>query len=500
MKFGTKNIKILAQNEEEFIELLNGTIKTLDIPEGVTKVKTHLLSGCENLTSVTIPNSVTTIGKSAFNSCSSLPSVTIPNSVTSIILNAFRYCRSLKSVTIPNSVTSIGRQVFDGCTNLTSVTLSNSLTELSEDLFTNCSSLTSIIIPNSVTILNSSVFNGCTSLSSVTIGNSVTKIDSHAFYKCTTLKSITIPKSVTTINATAFEGCTNLTSITVQDKSESEISGAPWGATNATVTWTGGVRLIINTTPADATVTFSTGKVSGHQTIVKKGTVVTYTVSKNGYYSTSGTVTVNSNQTLNVSLEQKYYNDGQTIYESASGGASTTLNVKTSGRYQVICIAGGGGASEWYERSFGSIIHRGSSGGSGSGFNCVFRLTKGNYDIQVGNGGAGKLGKKPQGKVSDGGNSRFGNSYAYGGGGGNIQPGPVLTAGAAGAAPKLSYTVISSTLNRAGNQGKTSTDIYNPATGGASIYGSYGKGGDCQNNASVVNGTAGYVKVIFLGK
>lgn len=132
-----------------------------------------------------------------------------------------------------------------------------------------------------------------------------------------------------------------------------------------------------------------------------------------------------------------------------------------------------GGASEWYEHVLG-IIHRGSSGGSG--FNCVFRLTKGNYNIQVGN------------------------SYAYGGGGGNIQAGPVLTAGAAGAAPKLSYTVISSTLNRAGNQGTTSTDRFNPATGGASIYGSYGKSGDCRNNASVVNGTAGYVKVVFLGK
>lgn len=277
----------------------------------------------------------------------------------------------------------------------------------------------------------------------------------------------------------------------------SQISEIYYGAQ---LVYSSGVRLIINTTPADARVTFSTGKVSGHQTIVKKGTVVTYTVSKNGYYSTSGTVTVNSNQTLNVSLEQKYYNDGQTIYESASGGASTTLNLQTSGRYQVICIAGGGGASEWYDDDGFLPTYIASSGGSGSGFNCVFRLTKGNYAIQVGKGGAGKLGTSPQGKVSDGGNSRFGNSYAYGGGGGNTQPGPVLTAGAAGAAPKLSYTVISSTLNRAGNQGKTSTITYNPATGGASLYGSYGKGGDAVTDASKVNGTAGYIKVIFLGK
>ncbi len=258
------------------------------------------------------------------------------------------------------------------------------------------------------------------------------------------------------------------------------------------------VKLIINTTPADATVTFSTGEISGNQTVVKKGTVVTYTVSKNGYYSTSGTVTVNSNQTLNVSLEQKYYNDGQIMYESASGGASTTLNLQTSGRYQVICIGGGGGASQYHSNFRNSM----SSGGSGAGFNCVFQLAKGNYAIQVGNAGAGvyKENSGVPGKAADGGNSCFGNSYAYGGIGGHTAAGAVLTAGAGGATPKLSYSVISSTLNQAGNQGMTSTTRYTPAPGGASLYGSYGKGGDAVTDASKVNGTAGYVKVIFLGK
>lgn len=264
--------------------------------------------------------------------------------------------------------------------------------------------------------------------------------------------------------------------------------------------YSSGVKLTINTTPADASVTFSTGKVSGHQTKVKKGTTVTYTVSKNGYYGTSGTVTVNSNQTINVSLEQKYYNDGQTIYESASGGASTTLNLQTSGRYRVICIAGGGGASESYEKVSFAVWHYNASGGSGSGFDCVFQLGKGNYAVQVGNGGAGIYSTKGNpGKAGDGGNSRFGDSYAYGGGGGYAQNSTTMTAGAAGATPKLSYTVISSSLNRAGNSGNTGNKAI--ASGGASIYGSYGKGGDGgHRNASVVNGAAGYVKVIFLGR
>lgn len=260
----------------------------------------------------------------------------------------------------------------------------------------------------------------------------------------------------------------------------------------------GGGKLIINPVPEDATVTFSTGKVSGNQTIVKKGTVVTYTVSKDGYYSTSGTVTVNSNQTINVSLEQKYYNDGQIMYESTSGGASTTLNLQTSGRYQVICIGGGGGAAERYYNGGMWKKHWSATGGSGSGFDCVFQLVKGNYSVNVGNGGSGNLSDRVPGEVGDGGNSRFGNSYAYGGGGGNCSAGPALTAGAAGAAPTLTYTVVSSALNRVGNSGQTSTSAN--ISGGASIYGSYGKGGDCQNNAAVINGNAGYVKVIFLGK
>ena len=264
--------------------------------------------------------------------------------------------------------------------------------------------------------------------------------------------------------------------------------------------YSSGAKLTINTTPADAVVSFDVGKISGYQTKVKKGTVVNYTVSKDGYYSASGSLTVTENKVIDIVLEQIYYNDGQTIYESASGGASTTLNLKTTGRYQVICIGGGGGASEYYRRHF-TESHWSATGGSGSGFDCIFQLVKGDYVVNVGGGGAGNLlinaGVTP-GKVGDGGNSRFGNSYAYGGGGGSTQNGPALTAGAAGAVPTLTYTVISSTLNRAGNSGNTATS--NNISGGASIYGYYGKGGDCSNNAAVVNGNAGYVKVIFLGR
>lgn len=59
-----------------------------------------------------------------------------------------------------------------------------------------------------------------------------------AFNNCTSLASITIPNSVTGIGSNAFTNCTTLTSITI-NKSAGSISGAPWGAPNATIQWVG---------------------------------------------------------------------------------------------------------------------------------------------------------------------------------------------------------------------------------------------------------------------
>ena len=76
----------------------------------------------------------------------------------------------------------------------------------------------------------------CTNLKSVTGMEGITEILSNTFDSCTSLTNITIPSSITSIDSTAFIKCTNLTQITV-NKAQDSISGAPWGATNATVTW-----------------------------------------------------------------------------------------------------------------------------------------------------------------------------------------------------------------------------------------------------------------------
>ena len=238
--------------------------------------------------------------------------------------------------------------------------------------------------------------------------------------------------------------------------------------------------LTINPTPADATVTFSTGTVSGNSCTVADGTSVTYTVSKTGYASETEIVTVTADQTINVTLSTSHYTPGQVLYESSTGGASTTLNLLDNGKYQVICIAGGGGAAY-------SVFKGAAGGGSGSGFDIIFQLTAGSYAVAVGSGGVGKS----NGSAGTGGDSQFGTCYARGGGGG-VSSTNTRTVGAGGAAPTVNYTISSTTLNTAGNAGNTS------GGGGAAVYSTYGKGGHTQN-ATAYTGTAGYVKVVYKG-
>ncbi len=253
---------IYSVSEIGFAAFKGCYLKSITIPNSVTKIGNWAFWQCAWLRSVTIPNSVTKIGDRTFEQCPSLTSIIIPNSVTEICETAFMDCTGLASITIPNSVTKIGKQVFKGCTSLTSITIPNTVTFIGEDAFdgtqwynnqpdgvvyigniaykfkgemasgtaisikegtlsvaqhafTNCAGLTSVTIPNSVIKIGFRAFEGCTGLTSITIGNSVTEIDVRAFSGCKCLTSVTIPNSVSTIGQSAFEGCSGLTSVTI---------------------------------------------------------------------------------------------------------------------------------------------------------------------------------------------------------------------------------------------------------------------------------------------
>ncbi len=117
--------------------------------------------------------------------------------------------------------------------SLTTYTIPSGVTSIGERVFSNFNSLISVTIPSGVTSIGDLAFSSCKSLKSVTIPNGVRSIG-QSFSDCSALTSVTIPSSVTDINIYAFLGCSNLTNIYC-GFAQGAVSGAPWGASNATI-------------------------------------------------------------------------------------------------------------------------------------------------------------------------------------------------------------------------------------------------------------------------
>lgn len=147
--------------------------------------------------------------------------------------------RSISGNYVNEDLTEIGYYAFSGCTQLTSATFTKA-TEARTSAFANTSSLTSISLPEAKTI-DAGAFT-LSSLKSI----SMPKIESlgtnnnflGVFLQCS-ITTITIPSTIKSIGKNAFAS-SNLTTITI-NRSKDAISGSPWGATNATVSWTGSV-------------------------------------------------------------------------------------------------------------------------------------------------------------------------------------------------------------------------------------------------------------------
>lgn len=230
------------------------------IPEGTTEIPANAYKG-KNIRSITIPNSVTRIGSNAFEGCTKLRSVTIPDGVVAIEDGAFARCTTLSSVNIGNRVKSIGDNAFANCKLLTSIGLPNSISTIGRNAFGGCVNLSEIVIGSRVTSLGYGTFDGCLNLKAINVSEdnksyssydgvlynkdktilircpqgkkeivriqvTVRVIDDDAFKGCSYVRYITIPKSVKSIGEHAFMRCKNLEiSIPRKWKDKVDLSG-----------------------------------------------------------------------------------------------------------------------------------------------------------------------------------------------------------------------------------------------------------------------------------
>ena len=180
---------------------------------GYTKVRDYAFYYCKNLALTSLPESLTSIGNYAFYYCTSLALTSLPEGLTRISGNAFYSCTNLALTSLPEGLTRMGNSAFSGCTNLALTSLPEGLTKIDGNVFYSCKNLAITSLPESL----------------ISIGN-------YAFYSCTSLTSITFKGTPSSIMSSAFNGCTNLTDIKVP-WAEGAVANAPWGATNATITY-----------------------------------------------------------------------------------------------------------------------------------------------------------------------------------------------------------------------------------------------------------------------
>ena len=140
------DVIIITKVTEDLIDLIEGDITSLTIPEGTTKIRDYICWNCPNLMEVKIPDTVKSIGSYSFYRCEALKEVKIPETVTSIGSYSFYRCEALKEVIIPDSVIIIGSDAFYDCWSISKVTIGSGVTEINTYAFKHCFALTSITI------------------------------------------------------------------------------------------------------------------------------------------------------------------------------------------------------------------------------------------------------------------------------------------------------------------------------------------------------------------
>ncbi len=206
-------------------------LTSVTLPEGLETIAPDAFAS-NLLNTINIPSTIKTIGATAFYE-NNLQSVIIPDSVQNIGAGAF-YSNSITSLMLGNNLKTIGQMAFTN-NNLGVVNLPNTVTTLDTQAFQS-SGITSLTLGSGITTIGAQVFSK-NLISNLNIPNNVKVISANAFSE-NKLVNVNIGSGITTIASTSFASNPTLTSLTI-NRITNGVSGAKWGATNATVTWTG---------------------------------------------------------------------------------------------------------------------------------------------------------------------------------------------------------------------------------------------------------------------
>ena len=220
----------------------------------------------KNITKVIFPNTLNYIGKISFFRCN-ITTLTIPGNVKTIGNQAFAF-NHLTSVELQEGIEVINAEAFT-MNNLTSIKIPTTVKTMSSAIATanlmegenafvynhdengniNLEELNSygnrnasdIIFPENIKTLGYLSLYNMGNLKTLNIPNTIENLKTKFIYHMPNLTTINIGGGIKTIDINAFVGVNSmpkLTTININRK-ENAISGAPWGAENVTINWTG---------------------------------------------------------------------------------------------------------------------------------------------------------------------------------------------------------------------------------------------------------------------
>ena len=204
-------------------------LKTVMMPDSVTKISGMAFYGCSGLGNVTLSKNLKSLGSSTFGNCDGLTQIEIPKSLeragddyfASYAPGAFSGCKNLKHISFEEGITEIAYKLFSNCTGLEEITIPDTVTTIKGNAFYECSNLSKVKLSENLTVIEADAFQECNSLQNIELPEGLSEIKDRAFYQCSNLKEIKIPDSVTKIEGSAFYECKKLQNVTLSKNLES---------------------------------------------------------------------------------------------------------------------------------------------------------------------------------------------------------------------------------------------------------------------------------------
>lgn len=212
-----------------------GRLKNINIKYGISTLENNALYSCQNIKSLIIPDSVTRIGGNSLGNCISLQELTLPfigeaaqKTTWTSHKNHLGYIFGVKEIketasenfhfhdeanskyyhfNIPTSLTKInvtvGNKLISGIIGIVNQSLRN------------CSNLQNINLPKTIYKIEDYALYNCSSLKNINLKDlaRLSIINTCAMKNCSALESLTIPQAVTIVGNEAFAYCGKLIEI-----------------------------------------------------------------------------------------------------------------------------------------------------------------------------------------------------------------------------------------------------------------------------------------------